>query len=797
MRKLAVSTSILAFNFALFVPICGFAAPQSTPTLTVNIEQKGRGIEATSNSEVIIVSARRRDETAQSVPIALTAIGSEALSKRGAFSIQAVSTQVPTLQYTSSNPRNTALNIRGLGVSFGLANDGLEQGVGFYVDQVYNSRPAASAFDLLDIARVEILRGPQGTLFGKNTTAGAVSITTKLPSFDHEAEIEVSGGSAGFVQAKGVVSGPILKDHLAFRIAAGITQREGFIRLVPSNRLVNDLDNQAIRGQLLWVLEPSLKLRLVGDYNLSDADCCTQVYAGYGPTLRSAGRQFPALASALNYAPPSLNPYDRIADANAPIAARSELSGVSLIADKDLGGTALTLISAWRSWDWRPANDRDYTSLDILRQSANPVQQEQITHELRLASKGVQRLNYTIGLFAFRQKLKGQNVTEWGRDASFWLLGTATSNGTPIRSNLLDGYITRSNAVSTIDSRAAFAQVIWRASETITLTTGLRYTDEIKKADYAAQVEGGLATPNNALINAKLSIFRPQAYRVRFGDDAWTGDINLSWQPISSINLYVNYAKGFKSGGINLAGLPFNATNNPALDRAIISPEETQAYELGLKSQWFERRLTANVALFKSDVQDFQANVVDTGPGALRGYLANIEAVRSQGVELDLTLAPIQGLSAYLRTAFTDATYRSFKNAPCPLELIGNTTSSCDLSGKELPGTSPVALSLGAEYRWAAKAQKGEYYIGVDGTSRSSFFADASDSAYLKIRSYDLFNLRAGFTAEAGWEVFVLVRNVTDHDYMTLLTPQSGNSGFFSGVPGDPRTTQLTLRYHY
>jgi iron complex outermembrane recepter protein len=787
------------FASAALVPFVFHAADAFAQAVPLPVPPSEGSADASDDdtSGEIVVTARRRAEAAQDVPIALTALGGEALTRQGAFSIQSVSQQAPTLQYTSSNPRNTALNIRGLGVSFGLANDGLEQGVGFYVDQVYNSRPAAAAFDLLDIERIEILRGPQGTLFGKNTTAGAVNISTKLPSFEPEGEVEGSIGSHGFVQLRGAVSAPIIEDKVAFRLAVGKTSRDGFVRSIQSGRNVNDLDNLAVRGQLLWTPSSALRIRLSGDYALSDADCCTQVFVRYGPTLRSANRQFPALAAALGYAPPSLNPYNRLADADAPIKARSALGGLSLIADYDFGKSTLTSITAWRWWDWQPANDRDYTALDILRQSANPVQQDQYSQELRLASNGTNRLDYTLGLFAYYQKLRGQNVTEWGRDASFWLLGTQTANATAIPSNLIEGYITRSNAVSTIESYAGFGQLIWRISDSLTLTPGIRYTFEKKNADYDAVVGGGLATSNAALANAKLSIFRPQAYHVGFSDDAVTGDINLSWQPARDVHVYASYARGYKSGGINLAGLPFNASNNPALNRAIVSPERSNAYELGIKTQWFDRKLTANFAAFRSDVRDFQANVVDTGPGALRGYLANIEKVRSQGFEADLTLAPVRGVSAYLRGAYTDARYIAFTNAPCPLELIGNATSQCDLSGRQLPGTSKWALGFGGEYQRAIPGANGVAYAGVDGTYRSAYFADASDSAYLRIPGYALFNLRAGFRSDKGWEVFVLAKNVFDRNYLTLLTPQSGNSGLISGVPGDPRTVQLSARLKF
>lgn len=743
----------------------------------------------TDELESIVVTARKRTENAQDVPIALSVIGRDDLARQGTYTIQQVSQQAPTLQYTSSNPRNTALTIRGLGVSFGLANDGLEQGVGFYVDQVYNSRPAAAAFDLIDIERVEVLRGPQGTLFGKNTTAGALNITTRAPTFAPEGLFEGSIGTHGFVQTKASISGP-LGDTLAGRLTVGKSERDGYVFSTATGRNVNDQDNLGLRGQLLWKPTDAFSLRASADYALSDADCCTQVYYAVGQSLRAANRQYAYLAAALNYAPPSTDPYDRIADANAKIQAYSEIGGFSLIGDYDLGPATLTSVSAWRFWNWKPANDRDYTSLDILRQSANPVQQDQWSQELRVSSNGTHLFDYTAGLYGFYQTLHGQNVTEWGSNAALWLIGTS------VPSNLLTGYTTTSAAVSTVRSYAAFSQASWNITDAWQLTPGLRYTREYKTADYKSIVFGGLSPVTTAQLNQQLSIARPQAYSADFSNGQLTGDVSLDWKPRAGWLVYASYAHGFKSGGINLAGLPFNATNNPALDRAVVSPERSINYELGIKTELLDRRVAANLALFRADVHDFQANVVDTGPGALRGYLANIDKVRSQGVEFDLTLTPVQGFSGYLRGAYTDAVYASFPNAPCPLELQASSTSVCNLSGVQLPGSSKWSAATGVEYR-RPTGHDGDAYIGLDANYRSHYFGDASASKYLVISGYSVFNLRLGFASHAGWEVFGLVRNLFDKDYMQLLTPQSGNSGLISGLPGDPRGYQLTVRYSF
>ena len=768
------------------VAIAAFAAPLTTAWAAA---PEASATPVVDELDTIVVTARKRAENVQDVPIAVSVIGRDDLARQGTYTIQQVSLQAPTLQYTSSNPRNTALTIRGLGVSFGLANDGLEQGVGFYVDQVYNSRPAAAAFDLIDIERVEVLRGPQGTLFGKNTTAGALNISTRAPTFAPEGLFEGSIGTHGFVQTKASISGP-LSDTLAGRLTVGKSVRDGYTFSTATGRNVNDQDNLGLRGQLLWKPTDAFSLRASADYALSDGDCCTQVYFGVGQSLRAATRQYPFLAAALNYAPPSTNPYDRIADSNAKLQAYSEIGGASVIGEYDLGSATLTSVTAWRFWNWKPANDRDYTSLDILRQSANPVQQDQYSQELRISSNGKQLIDYTAGLYGFYQTLRGQNVTEWGSNAAFWLIGAT------VPPNLLTGYTTRSSAVSTIRSYAAFSQANWNISETWQLTPGLRYTNESKTADYAAVVSGGLSPVTTSQLASQLSIARPQAYAVDFTDGQLTGDISLGWKPSQGWLVYASYAHGYKSGGINLAGLPFNAANNPALDRAVVSPEKSVNYELGLKTEIFDRRVAANLALFRADVNNFQANVVDSGPGALRGYLANIEKVRSQGAEFDLTLTPISGFSGYLRGAYTDAIYDSFTNAPCPLELQASSTSVCNLSGVQLPGSSKWAASAGGEYRQPT-SRNGDAYAGVDATYRSRYFADASSSKYLVISDYTVVNLRVGFASNAGWEVFGLVRNLFDKDYMQLLTPQSGNSGLVSGLPGDPRSYQLTVRYSF
>ena len=236
-----------------------------------------------TRKDEIVVTARRFEEEAQDVPIPLTIVDGKQVENAGAFNVNRLKEMVPTVQFYSSNPRNSAVNIRGLGAPFGLTNDGIEAGVGFYVDGVYFARPAAATLDFLDVERIEVLRGPQGTLFGKNTTAGAISITTRRPSFTSGTNFELSYGNYGFVQAKGSITGP-LTSKLAGRLSFSGTQRDGTLFSTKTLDDANDLSNLGFRGQLLYIASSSLVMSGAADFTRQRPEGYTQVVAGVAPT---------------------------------------------------------------------------------------------------------------------------------------------------------------------------------------------------------------------------------------------------------------------------------------------------------------------------------------------------------------------------------------------------------------------------------------------------------------------------------------------------------------------------------
>lgn len=753
----------------------------------------------------ITVTARRRAEDLEKVPLAVSVVGMALLERSYTVNTNQLSLLVPALTYSSANPRNTAFTIRGLGssvVAVSQANDGLEPGVGFYVDQVYHARPATAAFDFSDIEQIEVLRGPQGTLFGKNTTAGAISITSKAPTFTPEASEELSVGSYNFVQARASASGPLIGDTLAFRISELTTRRDGVIDNVRTGAKQNGIGNQAVRGQLLFKPTSDFQLRLTADFTNFESECCTQVYLRVGQSLRAATRQYAGptgLAAQFGYAPPSTNPYDRKTDIDAQLGVTTNEGGVSAIADWNLGriGT-LTSVSAWRFWNWDAANDRDYTGIPVQITQHIPSRQDQFSQELRLASNGEHRLGYVAGLYVFDQTITGEPISIYGPAAARYLIGTTTGTGAAavaVPSNLLDGYGTDGATRLKEDSYAAFAELNYKLLPRLTLTGGLRYTYEVKDGSYSAYTFGGPTVTNAALLAAQLGVLRGQSYAAHDTESNLSGRANLAWQATDQILAYASYARGFKSGGINLSGLPLDTANQPVLTTAVIRPERNTTYEAGLKTALFDRRLSFNLAAFYTQVRDFQATIVDSSQTvALRGYLSNIPKVTVKGVEADVTANVTPRFQLRGNLAFAHGEYATYPAGPCPLELQSAATTACNLTGRPLAGLPKWSETIGGDYTLPVGTLA--LILHADSSWRTSYYGDPSLSKYTLIEGYNVTNASLGLRTRTGLEVAVFVRNLFDANYIQNLTIQAGNSGLILGTPSDPRVIGVTLRAH-
>ncbi|HTG72388.1 MAG TPA: TonB-dependent receptor [Terriglobia bacterium] len=740
----------------------------------------------------LTVTARRVEEEAQDVPIPLTVVDGKQVENAGAFNVNRLKELVPTVQFYSSNPRNSAVNIRGLGAPFGLTNDGIEAGVGFYVDGVYFARPAAATLDFLDVERIEVLRGPQGTLFGKNTTAGAISITTRRPSFTSGTNFELNYGNYGFVQAKGSITGP-LTSKLAGRLSFSGTQRDGTLFNTKTQDDTNDLSNLGFRGQLLYIASSNLVLSGAADFTRQRPEGNTQVVAGVAPTLRPANRQYQQIATDLGYSAPSFNAFDRLTDVDTPLRSNQDLGGASFQLDWTKGKGMLTAITSWRYWNWDPSNDRDFIGLPVTTISAAPSKQWQWSQEVRYAATVSPRFNFVTGFFAFRQGIDSDPSfkQEQGSAAARFLLAPSAAASTP---GLLDGYGFNQFLKYRNFSSALFSQVEFGLTNRLRIIPGLRLNYDKKDVDFDQQVYGGLQTTDPVLIGLQRSIFAPQAYKTNNSDTNLSGQIGVSYRLAENAEAYATYAHSFKSIGLNLNGLPTDALGQPVLSAATVKPEGVDHFEVGVKTQPFSN-VTANFTVFDTEVKDFQAQVVNAGVGVLRGYLANAEKVRVRGAEFDGNVQVNENLSFYGALAATDGKYVSFPDAPPPLEDTGGPQVK-DISGSVLPGISKWAYSYGGEYAvpGALLGQSGKFFVAFDGSYRSTFSSSSSASQYLVVPAYSLLNARIGFKTTDSWTVFLWGRNLLDKDYYEFLSAAPGNSGLYVGQAGDPLMFGVTLR---
>lgn len=790
MRNVRIRITLLAATAAT-------ALASSTFAQDTNPNSSAAAVVPQSNSapEEVLVTSRRVEERAQTVPIPIAVVSGVQLSQSGAFNVNRLKELVPSVQFYSSNPRNSSINIRGLGAPFGLTNDGIEQGVGLYIDGVFYARPAAATLDFIDIQQIEVLRGPQGTLYGKNTTAGAINVTTRRPSFSPETDFELSYGNYGFLQTKASISGP-LTGKLAGRLSFSGTQRDGFLYNVATQDDLNDLNNLGVRGQLLYNATPALSILFAADYNRQRPEGYAQVVAGVAPTLRAANRQYAAIAADLGYTPPSFNAFDRLTDTDTPWRSKQNMGGVSLTAEWHIGVGDLTSITAWRYWDWDPSNDRDFLGLPITTISAGTSKQRQWTQEVRYAGSISPSLNFVVGAFAFRQKIESDPVQkqEQGAAAARFLLAPSANASTP---GLLTGY--GQNIVFNLDndSAALFGQVEWAITDRLRVIPGLRLNYDEKKASYDSQIYGGLQTTNAALIALQRSILAPQSYKVNASDTNVSGQLTVAYAFTDKYNGYATYATSFKSVGVNLGGVPTDNAGLPILSAAKVKPEDVQHIEVGLKTDPLPG-VIANITFFRTDTEDFQTQVVNASVGVLRGYLANAKKVRVQGVEFDGSARIGDNFIVNGAAAYTEGEYVSFPDAPPPVEGTGG-PQAVDISGSRLPGISKWAASFGGEYNLTGNllGRPGEFYLGADVSYRSSFSSSPSASKYMNVDGYSLLNARLGFRTYENWDVSFWVRNLTDENYYELLSAAPGGSGLIVGLPGDPRTYGITLRAHY
>lgn len=776
----------------------------------------------------IIVTATKRPVTLFDVPVAVTAYTADQIQDAQVRDVRDLQLIAPTLSVNSSTgSTQTFFTVRGVGTPG--QNTGLEQSVGVFIDGVYRGRPGAAMGDLVDIAQIEVLRGPQGTLFGRNTSGGVINVRSELPRFTQEGRLEASIGDFDFRQIRATVTGPIAGDTLAGRLTASFQQRDGYIRDVRSGGTYNDRDRWSIKGQLLWNLNSDATLRVIADYAKTDEACCVAVPIFYGPT----GAALTALGGALRpgtafTAGPfagtrvdnhvyrtTLNP------ASQPMDDSSTDRGVSAQLDWNLGGADLTVIAARRSFKTLPTIDADYTSLDLLTQ----VSGQDITEgslEVRLASADPDaRLEWLVGAFLFSQDIFADQELRYGRDFRAYveaitprvpvspgvtlpvLRRLEQALNVPIGTFIAPGVAVNDDYDYESRSAAVFGHATVNVTEALSLTGGLRYSREEKSADYRIQsfdrlsqipLVGALAPFAALRVLQQFPAVAP--FSDSFKDDDVSGTISAGYQVSDQINLFARYARGYKSGGYNLSRTaaltqPGQPIANPR--NVVFDPETVDAFELGGKFRFMDRRAQLNVNLFRQTLKGYQTNAFD----GTSFRIINAGGVDSQGIEWDYRLRLTDSLTLDGGGTWQDISYSHFGNAAPTAAQAALGAATQNLTGRTPNFVSDVLISGGATYERPLTSKLG-LRANLNYLYRSSY-ATAQDLDPLSIQDgYVLLNASIGVgSLDQGWGMEFWVRNLTDERVLNLAFDTPFQTGSQSGVMEPPRMMGLTLRTQF
>ena len=733
-----------------------------------------------SQLKAVTVTARRREESAQDVPTPMSVLDGQALESQRIYRIQDLQQLVPSVNVAYMHARQSSVSIRGLGNN--PASDGLEGSVGLYLDNVYLGRPGMAVFDLMDIEQLEVLRGPQGTLFGKNTTAGVINISTRAPSFTPERSIETSVGEDGYFQTKGTISGP-LSDTLAGRFSAYRTRNDGDIKNEYDGHTLNGGSRQGFRGQLLYKPNERFNLRWIGDYNEEDSSAGTRVLFSTGPTINGVNRyESRAAAAGATLVDGSKRKVNLDNDQHVTVFQ----GGTSLEANWTLDNDfTLTSVSSYRWWDFTPRND-DGLNVPAAYNAGVSVRDKQWSQEFRLASPTGGFFDYVLGAYYFGSDLDNRSFNYYGPRADIW-------NGTP--TGALANVTTIGKGHIETDSFALFAQGTWHLSDRLDFTAGVRGTYEEKSAwvnrnapQGGAAVAGAVATARQGRVGAYDSGDLNQY------SASPSGLLNLSYRFTDDLLGYATLSHGEKSGGVNLtvATAPVAGA-----DSLLVGTERANNAELGFKSTLWDKRLQLNANLFWTQVNAYQTNAYDEANRVQ--YLTNAGSVRSRGVEFESTLVPVRGLTLNVNGSYNDVRYLSYKDAPCPPEvsLQPGAPASCDLTGHQVVGASKWIANANGQYQWDL-ANGLQPYVTASYAFRSKAVGVVEDSDYARIPSYAVVNLSTGLRGDLGqgqWDVSLWLKNAFDKTYYTTLW--SAANGGYEGLLGTPRTLGVTGRYDF
>lgn len=667
----------------------------------------------------IVVTARRRSESLQDVPLSVTAFGQAELESQGVTSLRDMAHIMPGVQFTERGSLSTQLTIRGVGGD--SRNIGIEAGVGMYVDGVYVPRTSGYNSDLAEIAQIEVLRGPQGTLFGKNTIGGVINITTKAPSDTFEGSAYASYGNYDALRTQASISGP-LADNLSARLTVATFDRDGYIHNIFDGQDVNDENRRGARLQLLYKAGDSLDITLNAD-----------ITRDRRTTLQSQ------MASPAGAAAPYYTGRRFEANTDQPNRDKRDMWGTSLTANYRLpGGLVLSSISAYRKIDVTVSSDIDQLPVNLF--NSNPLTDfvQMASQELRLTSPGDGPLRYVGGLYYYHQR------------------GTAVRN-IFIGGSLANGAINRAKAIT--DSYAAYLNADYDLLDTLTLTGGIRYTYEKKTGDYL-QIRG-------PLLSYDFDDLRRSDKNV-----SWTG--SLTYKPSSAFTAYATVSKGFKSGGFNLDTI---SAPNLIPDDLVFGPEAVVNYEIGIKGQAFDRMLRFSLAAFQMDYSDKQvAQIVATAASPVPSIqVTNAGKAKIRGIELETTLRPMKGLSLSANAAYLDAKYTRFDySAPGAAVTIS-------YAGNRIEFTPDWTLGAQGEYRFGIGSGEG-FVTGAVNYNGETYLQPEALPKYRE-PGYALVDARIGYETANGVTIALWGKNLTQKAYRTYARVFGGLDQLVYGEP--------------
>jgi iron complex outermembrane recepter protein len=743
----------------------------------------------------IVVTAQRRSEKLQNVPIAITAANADALAAARVDNVSNIGAISPSITFRVTNIASSSANlvIRGLGTA-GISRS-FEGSVGVFVDGVYRSRAAAALQDFLDIDNLQVLRGAQGTLFGKNTTAGALLLTSTKPSTDTvSGSIDAGFGNYNSYSIRAAINIP-LGQNLALRVAGLGSGTDGFYTDVNTGRSVDGNSTRAGKAQLLWEPSSSVTVRLIGDYSSSHGDCC---YATERVTAGPTAPLVDALTEALGLKLPSTDPSKFQVALNSDGYQQTKDYGATLLVDAGLGAGTLKSVTAWRKFDVTQLNeDADFSGADILPYDEDfhsTFLSQELTYNAQIPAL---RADVVLGAFASTEKLRsGRSLFNGSEAQTYWdtVLG---SYGIP--SAFIDatpGLLDKESMYGTTDSYAIFAHGDFKVTDQLTVIAGLRYSIEHKTGSFAYDYYDS----NPYEWSTLLGLGPAPQYNVGHTDRAVSGTFGLEYKVTPDAMVYATYNRGFKAGGVNMdenaAGTLFNnaagfaalpvtaqflaaAINGSATISAPLDPtykpETINAYEVGTKIQYLNHRARTNISLFYYDLHNLQiAQFV-----GLRFTVLNSSSAKDYGAEIENTFALTKAI-----TLNADATW-------LPHAQYGVDPNIAVLSGGRFRFAPRISANAGLNLDQPMSDR-----LDLTGRVQYEYTSSQLDNlAGTNVQgAVGLLNLNLGLRIDHRYSIEGWVQNVTNKIYATQVFETPLQTGTENAYMAPPRTFGVRMR---